>query len=77
MPLATFQGQPSKNAYKKCNFFYFRTVQKIILPKSSSNNLNFELESKLLIIPTKDVDEFDIMEREEEISVMVSLHISV
>lgn len=34
-------------------------------------NLDTNIETKLLIIPTKDVEDYEIMEREEEISEMV------
>lgn len=36
-------------------------------------NFKTTIETKLLIIPAKDIDEFEIMEKEEEISEMVVL----
>lgn len=40
-------------------------------------NIETTIETKLLIIPAQDVDEIDIMEREEEISEMVSCFLIV
>ncbi|RZC35365.1 sodium/hydrogen exchanger 10-like, partial [Asbolus verrucosus] len=48
-----------------------RSVQKLLLPKSSALNIDVEVETKLLIIPAKDFDEYDIMVNEEQISEMV------
>ncbi|XP_067000052.2 sperm-specific sodium:proton exchanger [Anabrus simplex] len=42
-----------------------RTVQKIFFPKCSMMNVETPIETKLLIIPAKDVDEYDIMETAE------------
>lgn len=38
-----------------------RTVQKLILPNSGLLNIPFYIETKLMIIPEKDVDEYDVM----------------
>ncbi|XP_044264363.1 sodium/hydrogen exchanger 10-like [Tribolium madens] len=48
-----------------------RTVQKLILPKSSLLNIPVFLDTKLLIIPEKDVDEYDVMILAEETCEMV------
>jgi hypothetical protein len=46
-------------------------VQKLILPKSSLMNIPIDVDAKLLIIPEKDVDEYDVMMLAEETSEMV------
>ncbi|KYB26255.1 hypothetical protein TcasGA2_TC033683 [Tribolium castaneum] len=43
-----------------------RTVQKLILPSSSYMNVSFDVETKLLIIPDQEVDEYDVMMMAEE-----------
>ncbi|XP_008199714.2 solute carrier family 9 member C1-like [Tribolium castaneum] len=48
-----------------------RTVQKLILPKSSLINIPVLLETKLLIIPEKDVDEYDVMILAEDMCELV------
>lgn len=58
-------------AESRSTILLFRTVQRLVLPKSSNMNLDTSTETKLLIIPTRDVEDFEIMEREEEISEMV------
>jgi hypothetical protein len=49
----------------------YRTVQKLILPKSSLMNIPIDVDAKLLIIPEKDVDEYDVMMLAEETCEMV------
>jgi sodium/hydrogen exchanger 10/11 len=46
-------------------------VQKLILPKSSLMNIPIDVDAKLLIIPEKDVDEYDVMMLAEETCEMV------
>lgn len=58
-------------------YFNFRTVQKLILPKSSSINFVTNTETKLLIIPTRDAEDYEIMEKGEEMSEMVSNSMSL
>ncbi|XP_008199730.2 solute carrier family 9 member C1 isoform X1 [Tribolium castaneum] len=42
-----------------------RACQKLILPKSSGVNIETDIETKLMIIPAKDVDPYEIMVNEE------------
>nr|XP_015837477.1 PREDICTED: sodium/hydrogen exchanger 10 isoform X3 [Tribolium castaneum] len=49
-----------------------RTVQKLILPSSSYMNVSFDVETKLLIIPDQEVDEYDVMMMAEETCEMIS-----
>ena len=48
-----------------------RRVQKLILPTSSLMNIPIYLETKLLIVPEKDLDEYDVMATAEETGEMV------
>ncbi|RZC39774.1 cNMP binding domain containing protein, partial [Asbolus verrucosus] len=50
-----------------------RSVQKLMLPKCSALNIGAEAETKLLIVPAKDFDEYDIMVNEEQICEMVRM----
>ncbi|XP_008199758.2 solute carrier family 9 member C1 isoform X2 [Tribolium castaneum] len=49
-----------------------RTVQKIILPTSSLINVPFEVVTRLLIVPDREVDEYDVMMLAEETCEMLS-----
>ncbi|XP_044264140.1 sodium/hydrogen exchanger 10-like [Tribolium madens] len=49
-----------------------RTVQKLVMPKSSLINVEVRIETKLLVIPAKDYDGYDIMLTEEETCELVS-----
>ncbi|XP_044264248.1 sodium/hydrogen exchanger 10-like [Tribolium madens] len=49
-----------------------RTVQKIILPTSSLMNVPFDVETKILIVPDREVDEYDVMMLAEETCEMLS-----
>nr|CAD7452751.1 unnamed protein product [Timema tahoe] len=42
-----------------------RTVHQLMFPENNNMNNDLSVETKLLIIPAKDVDELDIMENEE------------
>ncbi|XP_017770748.1 PREDICTED: sodium/hydrogen exchanger 10-like [Nicrophorus vespilloides] len=50
-----------------------RTIQKLILPRSSYLTLEEPVETRLLIIPMGDAKEYEIMEYEEEIAELVSV----
>lgn len=48
-------------------------MQKLLLPKSSFVNITVTTESKLMIIPARDFDEYEIMVNEEQICELVRL----
>ncbi|XP_068894518.1 sperm-specific sodium:proton exchanger-like isoform X3 [Tenebrio molitor] len=49
-----------------------RTVQRLLLPKSSQSNVFCDIETKLLIVPAKDCDEYEMMVDAEKICELVS-----
>ncbi|PSN53683.1 hypothetical protein C0J52_06780 [Blattella germanica] len=48
-----------------------RTVRKLIFIKSSQMDVNFNVETKLMIIPVKEMNEYDVMESEMQGSDLV------
>ncbi|KAJ3648598.1 hypothetical protein Zmor_020391 [Zophobas morio] len=48
-----------------------RAVQKLVLPKSSLVTVQTTLETKLMIVPAKDYNEYDIMFSVEEVATLV------
>lgn len=54
-------------------FYIPKGVERLILPRSSAVNFDQVVETKLMIIPTKDYDEYDVMVAEEEICELVRL----
>lgn len=67
-----FNNSPTFNSKPNTLDGVRRTVQKLILPTSSLMNLAIDVITKLLIIPEKDVDEYDVMMLAEETCELVN-----